>query len=566
MKFSEIAYKRPDLDNISKSVQEMSDKMSTATDFKTQEELILQNEQLVKEIMNCQMLATVRHNQNTTDNFYKEEVIYFGQNLPKTGNAFKAFSDQVIASPFHKEINARFGKHLLSSMELSKKLNNPAAEEEQVQIAQLVNEYMQGLSQVTCNWDGKEVPLNALQVPLQSTDRAIRIEAQEIRTKALSSFYTKAANIFHQQVGFRFKMAEKLAFDSPIDLFYLRMKRFDYTPQDVAKLREHLRNRLLPIQKRLQAEKKERLGLDTIKCYDSRINFLDGNPQLQVKGQDLMDTAETMYAELSPTVHGFFKKMRELEMFDFEPRVNKSPGGFSAPLPLEFSSFIFGSFTGTTYDLSLLTHELGHAFQFYMSADVSKEIMDYRYPSLETAEIHSTAMEYFTWDWYVKFLGEDAKKFKYQKLCGIPSYLLDICMIDHFQETIYSNPEHTIEERNAAYRSLELSYFPYRTDEYWDHQAFHVDGKSWMSITHIFHRPFYMIDYAIALICALQFWKRSRSDFDAAWADYIKLCKIGGSVPFAEAIKMANLKSPFEKETIDEVIDFMEEGIAYLKE
>ena len=36
--------------------------------------------------------------------------------------------------------------------------------------------------------------------------------------------------------------------------------------------------------------------------------------------------------------------------------------------------------------------------------------------------------------------------------------------------------------------------------------------------------------------------------------DYIRLCKQGGSKSFLELVKVANLKSPFEEATVNEVV------------
>ena len=44
-------------------------------------------------------------------------------------------------------------------------------------------------------------------------------------------------------------------------------------------------------------------------------------------------------------------------------------------------------------------------------------------------------------------------------------------------------------------------------------------------------------------------------DFDAAWADYLKLCKAGGSKSFLELVELAGLKSPFKRETIKNVTE-----------
>jgi Oligoendopeptidase F len=84
-------------------------------------------------------------------------------------------------------------------------------------------------------------------------------------------------------------------------------------------------------------------------------------------------------------------------------------------------------------------------------------------------------------------------------------------------------------------------------------------GSFWHRQGHIFGAPFYYIDYTLAQVCALQFWKRAKEDFDGAWADYLALCKVGGSLPFNSLVELANLKSPFEEGSLETVIDEVHE-------
>jgi oligoendopeptidase F len=41
-----------------------------------------------------------------------------------------------------------------------------------------------------------------------------------------------------------------------------------------------------------------------------------------------------------------------------------------------------------------------------------------------------------------------------------------------------------------------------------------------------------------------------QEDFEGAWKDYVNLCKAGGSKSFLSLVKLANIDSPFEEETI----------------
>ena len=97
---------------------------------------------------------------------------------------------------------------------------------------------------------------------------------------------------------------------------------------------------------------------------------------------------------------------------------------------------------------------------------------------------------------------------------------------------------------------IEKKYLPYRK---YDNNAYLENGGYWHRQSHIFKTPFYYIDYTLAQVCAFQFWKRSNANRVDAMKDYIRLCKAGGSKSFLELVALANLKSPFEKGTVEEI-------------
>ena len=68
---------------------------------------------------------------------------------------------------------------------------------------------------------------------------------------------------------------------------------------------------------------------------------------------------------------------------------------------------------------------------------------------------------------------------------------------------------------------------------------------------------FYYIDYTLAQTCAFQFWMKSQDNMEQAWADYHRLCKAGGSMPFTKLTELANIKSPFSKGTLKFVSEYV---------
>jgi oligoendopeptidase F len=71
-------------------------------------------------------------------------------------------------------------------------------------------------------------------------------------------------------------------------------------------------------------------------------------------------------------------------------------------------------------------------------------------------------------------------------------------------------------------------------------------GGAWQAQRHVYLVPFYYIDYTLAMCCALQFWARSLDDHAGALAEYMALCKRGGTQPFQALVRSAGLQSPFE--------------------
>ena len=98
---------------------------------------------------------------------------------------------------------------------------------------------------------------------------------------------------------------------------------------------------------------------------------------------------------------------------DLENRAGKSGGGFCTSFPSLERPYIFANFNGTDHDVTVLTHEAGHAFQGYQSR--KQPVNRYLWPTYEACEIHSMSMEFLTWDWMHLFFKEDTEKFLFKQ-------------------------------------------------------------------------------------------------------------------------------------------------------
>ncbi|HBV67168.1 MAG TPA: M3 family oligoendopeptidase, partial [Clostridiales bacterium] len=123
-----------------------------------------------------------------------------------------------------------------------------------------------------------------------------------------------------------------------------------------------------------------------------------------------MERAKKMYEELSPETGDFINMMIEGDLFDLETKANKQAGGYCTFLHNYKAPFIFANFNGTQDDVTVVTHEAGHAFQTYESRFL--DAPEYSFPTLEACEIHSMSMEFITWPWMDMFFENDTDKFK----------------------------------------------------------------------------------------------------------------------------------------------------------
>ena len=151
--------------------------------------------------------------------------------------------------------------------------------------------------------------------------------------------------------------------------------------------------------------------------------------------------------------------MMENELFDVFGRKDKKQGGYMTYLHQYHSPFIFANFNGTSGDVDVITHECGHAFQGYLSGQ--DPIMEHADITMETAEIHSMSMEFFTDPWMKEFFGDREKDFLSMQLEDAIRFIPYGTMVDEFQHIVYETPELTPQERRREWSRLEKIYMPH---------------------------------------------------------------------------------------------------------
>ncbi|KOO50499.1 M3 family oligoendopeptidase [Priestia koreensis] len=549
MKFQDFTYERPDIKKVEASFEEALQLFKEAKSIEEQESALKAIHKIEADFGTMATLCSIRHSIDTNDEFYKAEQDYMDDVTPHIQALKHKYYQELVSSPFRAALEEKWGTQLFALADAELKTFSPEILEDLQLENKLSSEYTKLVASAKIPFNGEELTLAQLGPYAESVDRDVRKQALEARTGFFSENGEKFDEIYDKLVKVRTKMAQKLGYENFVELGYARMSRTDYDAEMVANFRKQVLDHIVPLAQELKKRQEERIGVDSLKYYDDAFEFKTGNAAPKGDPEWIIDNGTKMYDELSAETKEFFHFMLDRNLMDLVAKKGKAGGGYCTFIDNYNSPFIFSNFNGTSGDIDVLTHEAGHAFQVYSSRH--QEVPEYLWPTYEAAEIHSMSMEFFTWPWMELFFKDDTEKYRFAHLSSGLLFLPYGVSVDEFQHFVYENPNATPQERKQAWREIEKKYTPYKD---YDGNEYLEEGGFWQRQGHIYNSPFYYIDYTLAQICAFQFWKRDRENHEEAWADYLHLCKQGGSKSFTGLVKEANLISPFEDGCVESVV------------
>ncbi len=503
-------------------------------------------------------LNSIWYTQDTANLQVRKEKEFIDNASPLFQELDSQIRQILLEHPDRTSLDKHYGQRFLQLIALEETTFSPKISSLLQEESKLKTAYTDLTSSAKIPFRGAEYNLSTLEPFFSDKDRTTRHEAH----KAKDRFYHEHAHtldsLYSDLVTLRTRKAKTLDYPSYVPLAYSLMARTDYGPKEVAAFREEVRQHLVPLIAKWHDKQRRDLSLDTLMFWDEPVLDLAPVPKPSVDHDTLLKHASIMFKELSPQTDEFFTTMRSRHLHDLQARSNKAPGGYCTYLADFKAPFIFSNFNGTLGDVTVFTHECGHALNSYLST--ASHIPEYRWPTTEACEIHSIALEFLTWPWMELFFDKDASRFRKQHLLEYLFFFPYACAVDAFQHTVYENPTQSPHERHACWKDLERQFLPWRNYgdlPYWSSGAF------WQAKLHIYLHPFYYIDYALALTCALQLWHRAITQSkEEAMRDYLALCTPGGSLSFTELLKAGRLDNPFEPGVLSRIVRFADAYLA----
>ena len=407
MKFKDMPYERVDFDEVERQMRALMEEFDKAKDGEEQFAVHRKYYALTDQVSTRMTIAHIRYDVDTTDEFYNAEHEYYNEKSPVYHNLILEYEKKLYASPYRDKLVEKIGPVAFKNMEIAQK----AMDEKLIPLMQeennLTTEYSKLIANAKIPFDGQVLNLSLLRPYTVHKDRNIRAAAW----KAQSDFFAANARaldeIYDKLVKNRTAQAKAMGYENYLELGYYRMNRNCYGRREVENFRRQVKEDFVPFAEKLHERRRQRLGLEKLSYIDTAVYFKEGNPAPFGTPDEILEAGRKMYSELSPQTKEFYDFMMENELFDVLGRKTKRAGGYMTYMPVYEAPFVFANFNGTSGDVDVITHECGHAFQGWLSGkDPVREHADI---TMETAEIHSMSMEFFTQDWMPLFFGDRAR-------------------------------------------------------------------------------------------------------------------------------------------------------------
>lgn len=551
-KFSQLNYVPNDYEAIQKKIDDLTEQVKSAASHEEIIKIIESYDEVKADYFYMASIAMDRFYIDSSDQFYAEALQKetVGESMLRTSDFYKALFE----SPFLLQLETHYGGEFTHRLENECRFNADCGE----LIARersLVNQYQQKNALLKINYNGKENSENDIYLLYESPDRQVRIDSRKALAETFLSQKEEFSSILLELISLRDKIAKANGFSNYLEYSNAHYNRFSYGETEMTAFCEQVKNDLVPLLCELREEQRKELGVDKLMTYDGRIYFTDGNAKPVGDVAYLTEASRKMYDSLSPEIGEFFSNMVDAESFDVASAPNKISGmGYCQKLMKKgYYPFIFGNCNGTETDVSVFTHEMGHAWQLYHSSLQNYTVLLYDM-ALDAVEIPSKTMELFTYPYAEYFFGKDADKFRKSHFRNALCDIAANCTIHEFNTYAYTHVGSSFDELVSAMRNIEKSYNP--DIDYGELDTYNVQGTDLMRNMAVYCFPRYVISYSLSEMCAMELFSRMRTDPKGAWDAYMKLCTSGGTRSYPDTLAQAGLQPAYNEGSVKKAVDF----------
>lgn len=435
------------------------------------------------------------------------------------------------------------------------------------ELAKLAKEYDKITGSLKADWAGEEKNLSQLDSLLRDRDREVRERAWKTimglwqsQRPALNDLYRRMLELRHQ-IAVNADLPDFRAYS------FRAMDRFDYTPDDSLRFHQAIETVVVPATERLYERRRQHLGLDRLRPWDLNVDPSDAPPLKPYQGQnELIQGSLNIFNKVDPGLAREFALMAEENLLDLDTRAGKALGGYCNALVTRQRPFIFMNGDGKHDDVQTMLHEAGHAFHAYACFRLPF-IWQMDVP-MEFCEVASMGMELLAAPYLPAEKGgfytpSEAARARIEHLSGILTFLPYMAVVDAFQHWVYTHPAAAMDPAgcDAAWDDLWARFM--RGVDWTGFESERTSG--WHRKLHIFHIPFYYIEYGMAQVGALQVWRNALRDQAQAVDTYKTALALGSTKTLPELFSAAGAEFRFDEAMLAELVGLIERTLDQLE-
>ena len=505
---------------------------------------------------------------DTTDQSKEQAFLDFIENIePEYRRAEQKMKERLLAAVPSDDALGEDMTLTLRKMRNQAELFSEANIPLHTELAKLGNEFDKVTGGMKVDWDGEEKNLSQLQSLLFDRDRSVRERAWKMSMELWLGKRDELNAIYRQMLALRVKVAENSGLPDYRAYAYRAYNRFDYTPDDSMRFHNAIEAVVVPAAERIYARTRARLGLDTVRPWDVEVDPSGQPPLTPYSGQDaLVQGSLNIFEHVDSALARQFAQMAEEGLLDLDTRAGKALGGYCSSLPWRQRPFIFMNGNGTHDDVQTMLHEAGHAFHAFESYSLPY-IWQTDVP-MEFCEVASMGMELLAAPYLKKeydgfYSPAEAARARIQHLSSIITFLPYMAVVDAFQHWVYTHPQLAMDSAACDETWGNLWDRFMRGIDYAGFEAERVSG--WHRKLHIFHVPFYYVEYGMAQVGALQVWRNALDNQAEAVATYRSALKLGGTRSLPELYAAAGASFRFDEQMLAGLVNLIESTLEQLE-
>lgn len=388
---------------------------------------------------------------------------------------------------------------------------------------------------------------------LMSKDRKIREEAFKKFYGTFGNYTNTISGIYNSHLETNAMMCELRRYDSILDSDLEN----DNLPKGVYSNLINTINDNIGVLHRYYSSKKKILNLDDAHIYDLSAPIFsdDKNYSFEDARNLILDIFKLLGDDYLQILNKAFNE-RWIDVYNNE---GKTFGAFSSGV-YDSNPYVLMNYEGKIYDVSSLSHELGHSVHKYFSKN-NNSYLYYDY-SLFTAEVASLTNEIIFNTKMIEREKDEKSKFNIinNLIRTFNSNLFGACMDAEFELDVHEKIENgevlTSDYFNNLYLKLNQKY--YGSDIMVDDEI----KYRWEIYSHLYS-DYYLFKYSTGISCASFCASKILSGDEVFIEKYKNFLKLGGSMYPSDALKTIGIDIT-NKEFIEYAIKFYDDLVSKL--